>query len=309
VTENAPTEQRVPLAAHLALGVAQLGFGLFPVFGKLVFPPRGPIPPLAVVALRAGFGAASLQLLAGAARAPGVTRRSDHARLAVYAFFGIVLNQVLYLQGLARSSATHAGVLASATPAISYLLAIAIGRERARLQPALGVLLAIVGALWIALVRPTSGRQDATLAGDALLLGNVAAYALYLVLVRDVLDRVDPLRAIAWIFTYGAVANVPIGASTAAAVSWGEVSAATWAHLAFILLAPTSICYALNAYALKRAPATLAAVYTTSQPVIATLSAAAVLGERPPVIDTACAATLILAGVTLVALRRVRSTT
>src|SRR5581483_10976817 len=109
------------------------------------------------------------------------------------------------------------------------------------LRGGVGVLLAIAGASWLALVRPTSGTHEATLFGDALLLGNVAAYAVYLVLVRDVLDRVEPLTAIAWIFTFGAVANVPLGAPALASVAWREVTAATWLHLAFILLFPTSI--------------------------------------------------------------------
>ncbi len=301
------TEPKAPLRAHLALAVSQLGFGLFPVFGKLVFPPRGPIPALGVGALRAAFGAISLQLLASVAGAPPVAQRSDYLRLAVYAFFGIVLNQTLFLEGLSHSSATHAGVLVAATPALAYGLAIAIGRERARLRPALGVVLAISGAAWIALVRPSVPNPDATLLGDALLLANVSSYAIYLVLVRDVLTRVDPLRAIAWIFTFGAVANIPTGIGDLRSVAWESVPASTYWHLAFILVFPTSVGYALNAWALRRAPATLAAVYTSTQPVIATFSAALVLGERPPVVETACAATLILAGVTLVAFRRVGS--
>lgn len=304
---DTPAAPKVPVQAHLALAVAQIGFGLFPVFGKLVFPPRGPIPPLGVAAMRAAFGALSLQLLARAAGAPPVGQRSDYLRLALYAFFGIVLNQVLYLEGLAHSSATHAGLLVAATPALSYALAIAIGRERGLLQPAIGVLLAISGAAWIALVRPAVPNPDATLFGDALLLGNVASYAVYLVLMRDVLGRVDPLRAIAWIFTFGAIANVPLGVPALWSVDWSAVPSRTYWHLAFILLCPTSIGYALNAWALKRAPSTLAAVYTSTQPVIATISAALVLGERAPVEHTACAGTLILAGVMLVALRRVGS--
>jgi drug/metabolite transporter (DMT)-like permease len=190
-------EVRAPLSAHLAIGAAQLGFGLFPVFGKLAFPPRGPFPPFAVAALRAGFGAASLFLLAEIVKAPRVERRSDYARLAVYALFGIVLNQVLYLKGLDLSSATHAGLLAAATPAVAYVLAIAVRRERAHLQPTVGVLLAVLGAAWVVLLRQTGPGGAPTRVGDALLFANQACYAVYLVFVRDVLERVHPLRAIA----------------------------------------------------------------------------------------------------------------
>ena len=53
----------------------------------------------------------------------------------------------------ALSSATHAGVLVAATPAIAYGLAILLKRETARPAAVLGVFLAILGAGWIALAR------------------------------------------------------------------------------------------------------------------------------------------------------------
>ncbi|MBI3723205.1 DMT family transporter [bacterium] len=310
MTESAQeAAPRSPLSAHVALGAAQLGFGLFPVFGKLVFPPplgQGHIGPLALAALRAAFGALSLTLVANLAGAGRVERRSDLVRLAMNAFFGVVLNQVLYLVGLSRSSATHAGVLVAATPAIAYALAIALRRETARPGPAAGVLLAIAGAAWIALVRPIDSARagSPTLEGDALLAANMVSYAIYLVLMGDVLTRVDPLRAIAWIFFFGALVNVPLGIPDLLAVPWASVTPRTWGALAFILVFPTSVCYALNTFALKRASATVVAVYTTSQPVVASVSAAIVLQERPPVIDTVCATALILLGVVTVAFRR-----
>jgi drug/metabolite transporter (DMT)-like permease len=300
-------EVRAPLSAHLAIGAAQIGFGLFPVVGKLAFPPRGPFPPFAVAAFRAGFGAASLFLLAELVKAPRVERRGDYARLAVYAFFGIVLNQVLYLKGLDLSSATHAGLLVATTPAVAYVLAIIVRRERASLRPSLGVFLAVLGAAWVVLIRQVTPGKAPTRLGDMLIFLNQACYAVYLVFVRDVLERVDPIRAIAWIFVFGAIANVPIGLKEAIEVPWTQITRADAWHLAFILIFPTSVGYALNAYALKRAPATLAAIYTSAQPVIATIGAVWILDERASVPETIGATALILVGVTLVALRRVGS--
>jgi len=300
-------EVRAPLGAHVALALAQIGFGLHPVASKKVFPPLGPLTPLSLAALRAAFGALSLFLFAELVKSPRVERRRDLAWLAVNAVFGIILNQTLYLEGLHHSSATHAGLLVAATPALAYLFAILARRERAALQPALGVLLAILGAGWIALVRHQAPGNPATLFGDSLLISNVASYAVYLVMVRDVLQRVDPIRAIAWIFVFGAVANVPLGVPDLLSVPWSAMTPTSWAWLAFILLFPTSICYALNAFALRRAPSTLAAIYTTSQPIVSTVAAMLILDERSSPRDTVLAAFLIVTGVTLVAFRRLRS--
>jgi drug/metabolite transporter (DMT)-like permease len=294
----------VPLAAHVSLAAAQVGFGLFPVAGKLVF--EGGISPLALAALRAAFGAGSLFLVAQLSGARPVERRSDLLRLALYAFFGIVLNQVFYLEGLSRSSATHAGVLVAATPAVAYGLAILLRRESPSPGPTLGVVCAIVGAAWIALLRPAGppGRSAPSLEGDLFLCANVTCYAIYLVLVRDILGRVEPLRAIAWVFLFGALANVPLGIADLHEVPWANVPPRAWAALGFVLLFPTSVCYALNVYALRKAPSSVAAVYTTSQPIVACASAGLFLGERTPVVETVAASVLILGGVVLVGFRR-----
>jgi drug/metabolite transporter (DMT)-like permease len=285
---------------------AQLGFGLFPVAGKLLFDATGQhgVPPLGVAALRAIFGATTLMAFARLAGAPPVEDRADLRRLAVYSLFGIVANQLLFLQGLAFSSATHAGVLVAASPAIAYALAIALKRELLRAQPAVGVAIAMAGAAWIVLLRPAdpSKAGPRPLLGDVLLITNVTSYAIYLVLVRSVLQRVDPLRATAWVLTFGAIVNVPVGFPSLLRVEWSGLGPQQWGALAFVLLFPTSICYALNSYALRRASATLAAVYTCTQPIVASVSAALVLGEtlRP---ETAFAGLLILLGVGLVAFR------
>lgn len=295
---------RTPASAHIALAIAQVGFGLFPVAGKVVF--EGGIPALGVASLRGVFGTLSLFVIATVAGAPSVASRRDLGWLALNAIFGIVVNQLLFLEGLQRSSATHGGVLVAATPAIAYALAIAARREAVHRGAIAGVLLAVLGAAWIALVKPLDPARagSPTLFGDALLLTNVTSYAIYLVLVKDVLKRVDALRAIAWIFLFGALVNVPVGIPSLLQVHWGEVPVRSWGALAFVLLFPTTLCYALNTYALRRAPSTVVAVYTTSQPIVASLSAALVLGERPPLLHTAGATALILVGVVLVAFRR-----
>src|SRR5688572_30165868 len=110
---SAPDEPRPSqLPAHLMLGAAQVLFGIFPTAGKFVFQQ---VPPLGVASLRVVFGAATLFLAARAVSAPPVPDRRVLARIAVCAIFGIALNQMLFLEGLSRSTATHAGILVAAT--------------------------------------------------------------------------------------------------------------------------------------------------------------------------------------------------
>ena len=62
-----------------------------------------------------------------------------------------------------------------------------------------------------------------------------------------------------------------------------HLSAGTWARAVYIVLFPTVGTYFLNAFALKRAPSSLVAIYIYLQPVVGALLAAWRLGERPSV--------------------------
>jgi drug/metabolite transporter (DMT)-like permease len=297
--DRSPETTRAPLEAHAALALAQVLFAIFPVVTKRwVFPA---VEPLGVAGLRVAFGAASLALAARIARAPSVPDRASLLRLAVCAFFGVAVNQVFFLVGLSRSTAIHAAVLVAATPAIAYAIAVVAGRETRHPASLAGVVLAGAGAVLIALARPPSGGQP-TLRGDALLVVNVTSYSVYLVLVRDVVRRVHPLRAIAWVFAFGALMVLPLSVPTLVSVEWRAVGSDAWLGIAFILLGPTSGAYLLNAWALRRSSSTLAAVYTCAQPLITT--AIAWESERPDVLKVALAIGLIIPGVLLVALPR-----
>ncbi|HEU4561045.1 MAG TPA: DMT family transporter, partial [Longimicrobium sp.] len=124
---------------------------------------------------------------------------------------------------------------------------------------------------------------------------NVAAYSIYLVISRGLLRKYDALTVITWVFTFGAIGMVPWGIVPLAR-QIGNVSAAGWACIAFIILLPTVAAYWLNVYALKRVESSVVSVFVYLQPVLTAMIAIPVLGEEvsPRLIP---AALLIFAGV------------
>src|SRR5262249_20570374 len=109
-----------------ALVAVQLFFGVHYFTAKLAL---GYVPARAWATLRivgAAVALAAWQL----ARRKGRPARGDLPRLALYAFFGIVLNQVLFAEGLARTTPSHSAILNSLIPVMTLGIAILAGKER-----------------------------------------------------------------------------------------------------------------------------------------------------------------------------------
>jgi drug/metabolite transporter (DMT)-like permease len=282
------------LRVHAALLFVQLTFGAFHVVGKFVL---ASLSPLQLASWRVLVAAPLLLVLA---------RRVDRVTpplqlmpaLALLGFFGVFANQVLYVLGLRASGATNAAILMLSIPVFVTLAGSLLGIERPTLRTSGGVACAVVGALVV--LNPGQlvlGGQAAV--GNALLLGNCLAYALYLVLQRPLLTRVPPLTLVAWSFLFGGVGVVAVSLPELAGLQLAAVPRSAWLGLAYVVAIPTVVNYALNSWAMQRSSAGLVAAYTTLQPVVATVLAVLLLGERPGVAELAGFA-LIAAGLSLV---------
>lgn len=217
----------------------------------------------------------------------------DYGLLAVYSLFGVIANQLLYITALTLTTATAAQTLIAAGPAITLLIAILAGTERASGGKWAGIALAGAGALYLVGVDLHGGSGI----GNLLALLNVAAYSVYLVISRGLLRKYDALTVITWVFVFGVAGILPWGALPLAA-EWRGVTPATWAALAWIVVVPTVGAYWLNVWALKRVDSSVVAVFVYLQPVLTALMAVPLLGERPGA-RLLPAAGLIFAGVAL----------
>jgi drug/metabolite transporter (DMT)-like permease len=218
-----------------------------------------------------------------------ILARRDYVRLATYAVFGVVANQLLYITALTRTSATVAQTLVTTGPALTLLVAIALGRESGTPAKWVGIGLAGAGALY--LVGADFGEGGI---GNILVLLNVLAFSIYLVISRDLLTRYSPLTVITWVFVFGTVGMAPIGAVAVAETS--GLSSVTWLALGWLVLGPTVAAYYLNQWALQRVEASVVAVYAYLQPIGTALLAMPILGEQPTA-RLIPAAVLIFAGV------------
>ena len=134
--------------------------------------------------------------------------------------------------------------------------------------------------------------------GNALLLLSGASYALYLVLTRSILARLDAIRVVSWTFLLAALTVLPLGLPSLSAVHPSEISRTGWASVAYVVIGGTAVPYLLNNWALARVRSSIVAVYVLLQPVVAATLGLIFLHEQfGP--HTALAAALVVAGVIL----------
>ena len=265
-------------AGIAALAVVQVCFGLFPVAGRLAMDPETGFEPFAVATWRIAGGAAVLLALAWRLH-PGafVPRRSDWGRLFGLALLGIVLNQGLFLVGLERSTPMNAGLVICLIPVFSYIAAVLLRTERFSGRRAVGVAVAVAGAVPLFLSRGGDLSADHAI-GNGLMALNALCYSFYLVWSKPILRRMPPLVLVAWVYALS-VPWLPLFAAGTELVP--EAAPTAWWSLAYVLVFPTILAYALNSFALARVDASTTAFFVFTQPIITAVASYFVIGERP----------------------------
>ncbi|WP_437836211.1 DMT family transporter [Sorangium sp. So ce1153] len=287
-----PGARRASAGIHAALFFATLAFASLSVEGKLAMSPPHDVSPAALAMARFLGGAVVFAGAHLALRTPRVTQLADALHLAVLAFFGVVCNQALLLVGLRITSAVSATLLIAMIPVFTAALAALTGRERFSQRAGAGTAVALFGAAML------TGFAVPRL-GDSFALVYALSTAIYVLHAKSALERLGTVTVMAWVFGWGALLFAPVGgvALVREAPSWSLPAALL---VAFCVLVPTVLAYAVNAWALRRASPTLVAIYVFLRPPLAALLAWAQLGEALGA-RTAVAGLVLLAGVTIVA--------
>ena len=288
---------RTVVVALTALVAAQVVFGVWPVVGKLVLPY---LPARTLVGTRVGLSGPLLFLLTRPWRA-GMNRR-EVLYCAMLAFFGVVANQTLFIEGLSHSTPINAAVLGCLIPCYTLLIAVMIRQEKFDARRMLGVALALLGALWLVGAERLDLGQE-RLWGNLALCGNTLLYSIYLVLSRPLVQKYGAFPVTGWVFGWSALEILPYSGPVLLTTDWAGLPAGVWAGVAYIVLGASVISYLCNAYALRHVSASTVAVFVYLQPVVTGLAAGKALGTRPGW-QVLTAAALIFSGVAVTATRR-----
>jgi drug/metabolite transporter (DMT)-like permease len=259
-----------------ALVLVQILFGVHYLMAKVVL---AEIPPKVWALIRIGSAAALMLVIARAMARPFPRERRDLATLALLSLLGVVINQLCFVEGLSRTTASSSSILMTSIPVGTLLFAVLLGREQ--LQPWKIVSFALAfGGVWLVL-RPTAADvPNRLLVGDVLILINACSYALFLVLSRRLFGRLDAIAATALLLLFGGIGMLLPTLPAFADFHPGDVSTRAWILGALIVIFPTALAYVLSTWALKKVESSIVAFFIYLQPLIATTLSVLLLGEK-----------------------------
>lgn len=297
---NQEIQHQNPAAPHLALLGVQLFFGTLPVIGKYVLQT---IPAFATVAFRIGGAALAFGLLqAFSKNGLRLEKKSHYWLFLLYSLLGVALNQILFVNGLARTSAVNTSLLAVLIPIFALLVSVALKLDNLTARKICGLIAAAVGVIYLIDPARASFSSDTT-RGDLMIVVNCFFYASYIAVSKRLIQKYGALKSMAWLFLFGAIFTVPVGAYSLSAVDLQSVPAMTWLAVAAIIIFPTILAYYLNAWALARVAPSVVAIYIYLQPLIGFTSAVIFLNDEHFTARSVAAALLIFAGLFLVTRR------
>jgi len=243
------------------------------------------MPPLAFNAFRVCLAAVVLLLIARGTRP---SRRT----ILVLVLLGVLGNgiyQVLFVEGVARTRAGDAALIASASPAFMAIIGRLRGTERIPGRGVAGILLSLAGMCFVvwgsgAAAQHASGVSHATaVLGDLLILAGALAWAMYTVLLKPYTHTIDGLQLSAWTMVGGAIVLGVAGAPDVVRTSWATLPPLAWGAVLYSGFGALVLAYLFWYRGVRVLGPTRAAMYGNLQPVIAIAVAWLMLGETPTV--------------------------
>jgi drug/metabolite transporter (DMT)-like permease len=254
-------------------------------------------PPLTLALLRFVLASAVLWPLTRWLR-PGVRiARADRGRVLLLGALAVPLNQGLFLLGMSWASASHASLLYALTPAFVALTAALTARRAPGAGAIAGIALAFLGVLTLMLQRGLHFDRH-SVAGDAIVLAAVVAWALYLVAGRRLILKYGALVVTAEALGAGTLMYLPIGLVAAWHFDPRAISPGGWMGLCYLAWLTSGVNYVIWYWGLAHIRPHSVALLTNLQPLVTAAMAWALLHEALPA-GFALSTALVLAGVWL----------
>ena len=283
--------------ALIATSIATLIYGVTFTIAKEVMPLY--IKPYGFILLRVGGAAMVFWLLGLFIKAKSI-EKSDYKKIIIAAFFGVGLNMLTFFKGLSYTTPISASVIMVTSPILVLIFASILLKEKLILRKIIGVVIGLIGAV-ILIVYGTSPNGDAQnmMLGNLLVFINAASYAMYLVQVKKLIAKYNPIVFVKWLYLFGFLFVLPFGFVELLEVNWSLMPTSIYFKVGFVVLFTTCITYLFNLFALSKLKPTTVSVFIYLQPVIASIYALFVGSDSLNTVKVA-ATLLIFLGVFLV---------
>ena len=234
--------------------------------------------------------------------------RKDFFRLILCGLFGVAINQTFFFSGLKLTTPINASLIMTTTPILVLIASSIIIGEKITLRKVLGIVVGCSGAVLLILNGEKINFEKDQILGDLMIFINATSYGIYLVMVKSLMKKYNPITVVKWVFIFGTLFVFPFGYNELTEVQWHTFDLSIWLAIAYVLICTTFLAYLFNAYALKTVNPSVVSIYIYLQPLLATLVALVFAKDNLAMIKVISGA-LIFLGVYLVSSQRIKNVT
>jgi drug/metabolite transporter (DMT)-like permease len=272
-----------------------LFWGLSFVSSKIIL--NTGVPPMTMVCIRFVIATVLLNLFLKKLDPSARLRKKDILPLAVSGFFGVTVYFFFESRGIKLTSASHASLIIAVIPVITVLAEALFFRTRISWLTGVGVVLSVVGVVFV-VERPGAGEAGSvSLAGDLFMFGACLSWVVYIVLSKNLHRRLSELAITAYQSLFGTVFLIPLALLEAR--QWVPVTLSAGMNLAYLAVFCSALSNFLYVYALSRLGPIAVSPYVNLIPVVGVLGGVVLLGETI-VWSQVAGGLVILCGVLLV---------
>lgn len=292
------------LKGHIALFIAQIVYALNYSIAKDLMPNY--IGPIALVFLRI-FGACILFWILSLFLKTETIAKKDLIKMLWLALFGIVINQVFFIYGLSLTHPINSAIIMISNPIMVFIFTLIILKERVTILKLSGLSLAIFGATTLLLFKGNLEFGSETIVGDLFTLINSASWAIFVVMVKPIMEKYNTVTVMRWIFLFGSFYILPIGLADFIKTDWSRFNDYAIFATCFVVIATTFFAYLLNIYGLKSLSPSTVSAYIYLQPFLAS-TFAIIMGKDSLTLTKLFSGILIIFGLYLINIKTKKTT-
>jgi drug/metabolite transporter (DMT)-like permease len=296
-------ESREPIARErtlplLAVWGTVLFWGLSFVSSKTIL--NSGVPPMTMVCIRFVLATIILNLFLRRFDPGARLRKKDLLPLAVSGLFGVTVYFFFESRGIKLTSASHASLIIAVIPVITVLVETVLFRTRISVLTVLGIALSVVGVVFV-VNRPATGAGGVSIVGDLFMFGACLSWVVYIVLSKNLHQRLSELAITAYQSLFGTAFLIPLALLEMR--QWVPITLAAGLNLAYLAVFCSALANFLYIYALSALGPISVSPYVNLIPVVGVLGGVVLLGETL-VWSQIVGGAVILAGVLLVSRQR-----
>ena len=251
------------LSAHLALLGANLIYGANYLIAKGIMPDK--IGPSAFVFIRI-IGACIMFWGIRIFLKQSIEKR-DIPRLILCGLLGVATNQLFFFHGLNLTSPIDASIIITFIPVMVLILSALILKEKITTNKMLGIIIGGIGA-FLLVWYGRSAEGTSSLLGNLFVLINASSYALYLVIVKPLMRKYNPITVISWVFFFGMFFMLPFGIPDILQTDFSGFDTNTYLAITYVVIGTTFFAYLFNIYALNYVSPAITSSYVYLQPAV-----------------------------------------